>query len=108
MKVKCVKGTVTMKMKTAELCKDIFAFAVLLTRFGYEDSVKNQRLFIEMLNEAGFRTVTGVKFTQQSMYSMIKHLHSNIITEIKEEFSESLHAMAFVGESVLVSGHVVE
>lgn len=89
--------------KSVELVKDIFAFAVILTRFGYSDSVANQSLFVEMLNEAGFRTVTGMEFTPQNFHIMIRRLHPRVKSELQEEFADVFERMNFKGESPLAS-----
>ena len=98
--------------RSTELAKDIFAYAVLLTRFGYEKCVTNQTLFVEMLNEAtdsegnpSFRTVSGKRFTKQSLHVMLRRLPAEIIAEIKQEFSETFSLMAHQGQSILVSDY---
>lgn len=93
--------------KTNELLKDIFAFAVLLTRMGFEDCVTQQNLFVEMLNESGFRTITGKEFTPQSWIIMIRRTDPKIIAEIKEEFGDALKSISFVGESPLGDSNTI-
>lgn len=74
--------------KSGELCKDIFAFGVLLTRFGYDHILENKSLFVATLNEAGFRTTTGKEFTPQSYNIMIDRLDASIVQEMKDEFGD--------------------
>ncbi|MGL5581371.1 MAG: hypothetical protein ACRDCE_10475, partial [Cetobacterium sp.] len=57
-----------------ELAKDILAFASILNKFGGESILENQTLFIEVLNEAGFRTQTGKEFTKMGFRNMFQRL----------------------------------
>lgn len=93
---------------TTELVKDIFAYALLLIRLGYDKCVTNRTIFIEMLNEAfhtngspAFRTVTGKEFTVQSFHIMISRLPQNVKQDLLEEFGDALQSLTFQGTSPL-------
>lgn len=73
--------------KTTELALDIAAFANILAKTGFEDALSNQKLFVEMCNEAGFRTVKGLEFTQMSYRQMMARLPQNIKHQIRDTCS---------------------
>jgi hypothetical protein len=72
---------------TTELALDLAAYASLLVKMGYDECVTNQKLFVEMCNETGFRTTTGKEFTQMSFRQMFSRLAENKKQEVREIFS---------------------
>ncbi len=96
-------NVVTKYTNTNELAQDIAAFASILVKMGHCDCVENQKLFVEMCNEAGFRTITGKEFTQMSFRQMFGRLPKHIKEEVKKQFSWGNCAP---GESILESVYV--
>lgn len=72
--------------KKLELAKDIAAFASILIKFGHDKCLENQTAFIEVLNEAGFTTVTGKEFTKMGFRKMFERLTPEEKMEVIEEF----------------------
>lgn len=72
--------------KKVELAKDIVAYASLLMKFGGDDLIANQSLFIESLNIVGFRTQTGKEFTKMGFRKMFERMTLEEKTEIIQEF----------------------
>ena len=74
--------------KRLELAKDIVATASLLIKLGIDGSIlEQQSTFIEFLNEAGVRTVTGKEFTKMSFRQMFARMTPSELSEIMSEFS---------------------
>lgn len=84
----------------SELALDIAAYASLLVKMGHCDCVTNQKLFVEMCNEAGFRTITGKEFSQMSFRKMFFRLPKRIKDEVRKIFEWGENAP---GESLLES-----
>lgn len=76
------------KLRTLELCKDIAAAASLLMKFECDDILTNQTLFIEFLNESGFRTVKGQEFSKMSFRNMFERLPHEDRRSVIAEFME--------------------
>ena len=93
-------------MRTSELVKDITAFTLLLLRLDFDDIVENKTLLVEVINEAGFRTVTGKEFTLQSFNAMICNLSPNTKEEILEEFSDAFVTMNWQGVNIIEANHI--
>lgn len=74
-------------MNKTELALDIAAFASILAKTGFEEILLNQKLFVEVCNEAGFRTVRGKQFTQMSFRQMMDRLPRQTKYKIKDLFS---------------------
>lgn len=74
--------------KKLELAKDIVAYASLLMKFGGDDIIANQTLFIESLNIAGFKTSTGKEFTKMGFRKMFERLTPEERSEVIEEFKQ--------------------
>ena len=75
------------KQSQTEIALDIIAFASLCVKCGFEDSVANNQLFVEMVNEAGFRTPRGDKFTYMGFRQMMRRLPD----EVKRKAVEEMH-----------------
>lgn len=73
-------------MKNLELHKDIIATVSILLKFEMCSVLDSQTLFIEFLNEAGFTTVKGKKFTKMSFRNMWNRLTKDELIEVLEEF----------------------
>lgn len=69
-----------------ELAKDIAAFASITAKVGFEDCLTNQKLFVEMCNEAGFTTVSGKPLTQMNFRHMMGRLPDEVKLEIRDSF----------------------
>ncbi|WVX87596.1 anti-sigma factor [Vibrio phage EniLVp02] len=85
--------TVVRSASSDELAKDIFAFAMLLIRLDCDHILENQMLLAEVLNESGFRTVTGKRFTKQSFNMFLHRITPQTKAEIMDEFGDALHLM---------------
>lgn len=85
---------------TTELALDIAAYASLLVKMGFCECVTNQKLFVEMCNEAGFRTITGKEFSQMSFRKMFARLPMRASDEVRKLFEWGTHVP---GESILES-----
>ena len=70
---------------TNELALAIAAFGSILIKFGFEDILENQTLFMEVCNQAGFRTITGKEFNKMSFRQMFARLGSETIEKIRNE-----------------------
>lgn len=80
-------NTAPQKYTTTELALDIAAYASLLVKMGFDECVTNQKLFVEMCNESGFRTLTGKEFTQMSFRQMFTRLQPHAKKQVREVFS---------------------
>ena len=69
-----------------ELAKDIIAYASVLIKMDCDDVLENQTLFIEMLNESGYRTVTGKEFTKMSFRNLFGRLSRKEKESVIQEF----------------------
>lgn len=69
-----------------ELAKDIVSFASVLIKMECDDILANQSLFIEVLNETGFRTSTGKEFTKMSFRNIFSRLTSKEREHVIQEF----------------------
>lgn len=69
-----------------ELAKDIIAYASVLIKMDCDDVLENQTLFIEMLNESGYRTVTGKEFTKMSFRNLFGRLNGREKESVVQEF----------------------
>lgn len=69
--------------KKIELCKDIVATASLVIKLRADGEIFDSQInFINFLNEAGFRTVTGKEFTKMSFRNMWSRLTPREVTDI--------------------------
>ena len=75
------------KVLSTELYYDIVAFMSVLYKMGFDESVENESLFVEMLNESDFRTVQGKPFSIMSyrlfMSRMCEEVKYNLKNELK-------------------------
>jgi hypothetical protein len=62
-------------MTRMELLLDISATASILYKFGFDELVDNQRAFVRVLNQLGFRTISDKKITLMNYRMMIKRLN---------------------------------
>ena len=85
------------KQTTTEIALDILAFAHICVRCGFEDSVKNCRLFVEMCNEAGFRTARGQRFTYMGFRQMFARMDDDVKKKALEEFGANDIEFSYVG-----------
>lgn len=69
-----------------ELAKDIISYASVMIKMECDDVLENQSLFIEMINESGFRTVTGKEFTQMSFRNLFQRLNQRDKETVIQEF----------------------
>ena len=75
------------RCSSKELALDLASFASALMKLGFDDIVTNQKLFVEVCNESGFRTVTGLEFSQMSFRQVFGRLGSGGIAEVAELFA---------------------
>lgn len=78
------------KQKMIELALDLAAFGNIVAKVGFEDCLTNQRLFVEMCNEAGFRTISGKPLTQMNFRRIMGTAPDNVKQEIRNSFDWSL------------------
>lgn len=72
--------------------RDIFAVISILIKFEREDIFQNPNLFIEFLNELGFRS-NGRALTRQNFTKMVQSLSEANKAEMIEEFNEGHKAV---------------
>lgn len=77
------------RQSSTEIALDIIAFTSICIKCGFEDSVYNQRLLVEMINEAGFRTSRGEKFTYMGYRQMMARLDPELKRKIVQECTEA-------------------
>lgn len=85
------------KQSSNEIALDIIAFTSICIKCGFEDSVFNQRLLVEMINEAGFRTTRGEEFTYMGYRQMMARLDPELKRKIVSECIESRLTEHYVG-----------
>jgi len=64
------------KLKSTELYYDIISYMSILCKMGYENTVDNDLLLVEVLNETGFRTVQGHEFSNNSYRNFMNRMDS--------------------------------
>jgi len=67
--------------------KDIFAVASLLIKFECDHILEDQALFIEFINELGFRTPNGNRFEQWSFRALTQKISAPAKSLLIEEFN---------------------
>lgn len=77
------------KQSSNEIALDIIAFTSVCIKCGFEDSVFNQRLLVEMINEAGFRTTRGEEFTYMGYRQMMARLDPELKKKVVQECTEA-------------------
>lgn len=82
---------------STEIALDIIAFVSVCIKCGFEDSVNNQRLLVEMINEAGFRTTRGEEFTYMGFRQMMARLDPALKKKIVEECTEARLVETYIG-----------
>jgi hypothetical protein len=86
------------KLQSAnEIAADVMTFANICLRLGFDESVNNQKVFVEMINEAGFRTVSGKKFTYMSYRQMMNRLDDDFKRKIIAELCGNTHSETLLG-----------
>ena len=74
--------------KSLELVKDIIATVSVLIKFEMDGEIlDSQSMFIEFLNEAGYRTVSGKLFTKMNFRKMFERLSKTELDEAMTEFT---------------------
>ena len=91
------------RLQNNELIKDIFAYGALFARLGFEECISTQTMFVEMLNEAGFKTSSGKNFSKQSFRQMISRLDSRVKKGLKEEIGDALELLNIHGRSEAIT-----
>lgn len=71
------------KHVSEELYLDIISFMGVLYKMGFDDCVDNDVLFVEMLNESGFRTLQGHEFTNVSYRNFMKRMSEDAKIAVK-------------------------
>lgn len=87
----------SVKQSTTEIACDIIAFASVCIKCGFEDSIMNQRLFVEMVNEAGFRTARGEEFTYMGFRQMMARLDPAVKKKVVEECTAPVYSEMLFG-----------
>ena len=75
---------------TSEIVREIFTVASLLMKFDRDDILldpEHPDLFIEMLNEMGYRSVGGRPFTKMGFRQLMARLDHGVKIELIEEFN---------------------
>jgi len=86
------------KMQSSnEIAADIMAMANICIRLGNDELVENQKLWVEFLNEAGFRTVRGEEFTYMSYRQMMARLDPEFKKKIVAELCGNVHSETLLG-----------
>ena len=76
---------------TIELEKDIFAFCSLLVKIGEESVLDCPRVFSAVLNDFGFKTTSGLRFTPKIAYKYLDN--------IRTRYNKEMLLEEIVGES---------
>ncbi|NQX83971.1 MAG: hypothetical protein HRS57_02130 [Mycoplasmataceae bacterium] len=66
-----------------ELYLDIISFMSILYKMGFDECVDNDVLFVEMLNESGFRTPQGHEFSNVSYRNFMKRMSDDTKIAVK-------------------------
>jgi len=82
---------------TNEIAADIMAMANICIRVGNEELVNDQKLWVEFLNEAGFRTVRGEEFTYMSYRQMMARLDKDFKAKIVSELCGNTVSETLIG-----------
>jgi len=72
------------KLLSKELYFDIIAFMSILYKTGFDECVEKEVLFVEMLNEAGFKTVQGKEFSLMSYRLFMNRMDEEVKTSVKD------------------------
>lgn len=91
-------------MNKIDLAKDIIATASILIKYERDDILSNQSLFIEFLNELGFRTVTGKEFTKMGFRNMFLRMSEKDRREVLSEFMEDQRGTQLLS-TMMLNGH---
>lgn len=67
--------------------KDIFAVASLLIKFQADHILEDRHLFVEFINELGFRTRNNKRFDLTTFNEMINRVSDTTKTLLIEEFN---------------------
>lgn len=65
---------------------EIMAVVSLLIKFGFDDIIEDQKLFIAFLNEIGI-TINGKKVTQGNLYNLTQDITTSEKKRLIEEFN---------------------
>lgn len=71
-----------------ETIKEIISIASVLIKFGCEDILNNQELFVSFLNELGLKSPSGEEFTRAGFRQMMKRLPTDQREELVEMFNQ--------------------
>ena len=71
-----------------EKIKEIISIASVLIKFGCEDILNNQELFVSFLNELGLKSPSGEEFTRAGFRQMMKRLPADQREELVEMFNQ--------------------
>ena len=85
------------KQSATDIAKDIIAFVSVCIKMGFEESVNNQRLLVEMVNEAGLRTVRGEEFTYMGFRQMMARLPESVKKEMIAECADARFTETYIG-----------
>jgi hypothetical protein len=85
------------KQSTTEIALDIIAFGSICIKCGFDEALMNQRLFVEMVNEAGFRTSRGEEFTYMGFRQMMARLDPVLKKKVVEECTSPTYSEVLIG-----------
>lgn len=80
---------------TKELIADLIAFRSILYKLGFDESADEEKIFVEMANEAGFRTTTGAPLTYMGYRQMFKRADQDEIREVVKSVSRDRIVFSF-------------
>lgn len=75
-----------------ETIKDIIATASLLIKMDRDDILDDQDLFVEFLNELGFKSPSGEYFTKAGFRQMMKRIPDDQKNQLVEMFNNGHRA----------------
>lgn len=68
--------------RTVELIGDLIAFRSILYKLGFDEQADNEKLFVEMANEVGFRAPNGAELTYMGYRQMFKRADEKTLRDI--------------------------
>ena len=70
------------QLRTNELIGDLIAFRSILYKFGFDEQADNEKLFVEMANELGFRAANGTELSYMGYRQMMKRADPQTVRDM--------------------------
>ena len=69
------------KAKTEEIIKEIIVFRQILFKMGCDEAAENEKVFVEVLNDYGFRSSYGKELTYMGYRQMMERADQTMIRD---------------------------